>query len=119
MAEAENNRISKFPFMFHGGDYNPDQWTHIPGTVDEDFRLFELANINELSVGIFAWSALEPEEDKFDFSYLDDIMERAEKNRQGNHPCHSLRGKAELDGGKVSRNQAHAIPRAGSCTNAR
>ena len=26
--------ITRFPFMLHGGDYNPDQWAHIPGTVD-------------------------------------------------------------------------------------
>ena len=52
---------------------------HVPGTVDEDFRLFKLAGINELSVGIFAWSTLEPEEGRFDFSFLDDIMERAQK----------------------------------------
>ena len=65
--------------MLHGGDYNPDQWLHVPGTVDEDFRLFKLAGINELSVGIFAWSVLEPEEGRFDFSFLDDIMARARK----------------------------------------
>ncbi len=53
---------SKFPFFLHGGDYNPDQWRHVPGTVDEDFRLFPLAGINSLSVGIFSWTALEPEE---------------------------------------------------------
>ncbi len=40
----------------HGGDYNPDQWRHIPGTLDQDFRLFPLAGINSVSVGIFAWA---------------------------------------------------------------
>ena len=44
----------RFPFLLHGGDYNPDQWRHIPGTVDEDFRLFPLAGINSVSVGIFS-----------------------------------------------------------------
>lgn len=75
-----NARITKFPFMFHGGDYNPDQWTHIPGTVDEDFRLFKIAGVTALSVGIFAWAKLEPEEGTFDFSFLDDIMARAERD---------------------------------------
>ena len=64
--------------MFHGGDYNPDQWTHVPGTVDEDFRLFKIAGVNTVSIGIFAWATLEPEEGKFDFSFLDDIFARAE-----------------------------------------
>ena len=66
----------KFPFMLHGGDYNPDQWRHVPGTVDEDFSLFPLAGINSVSIGIFAWTALEPEEGKFEFGWLDDIMDR-------------------------------------------
>lgn len=69
----------KFPFFLHGGDYNPDQWSHIPGTVDEDFRLFPLAGINSLSVGIFSWTALEPEEGRYEFGWLDDIMDRAAK----------------------------------------
>lgn len=73
----------KFPFFFHGGDYNPDQWRHIPGTVDEDFRLFPLADINSLSVGIFSWTALEPEEGRFEFGWLDDIMDRAAKQGMG------------------------------------
>ena len=67
--------------MWHGGDYNPDQWRDEPGVIDEDFRLFEKARINSASVGIFAWTALEPEEGRFTFDWLDDIMERAA--RQG------------------------------------
>lgn len=63
--------------MLHGGDYNPDQWLHVPGIIDEDFRLFKIAGINSASVGIFAWSALEPEEGRFEFGWLDDIMNRA------------------------------------------
>ena len=66
----------KFPFFFHGGDYNPEQWRHIPGTIDEDFRLAKLAHINSFSVGIFSWVNLEPEEGLFVFDWLDDIMER-------------------------------------------
>ncbi len=67
----------KFPFFLHGGDYNPDQWRHVPGTVDQDFRLFPLAGVNSLSVGIFSWAAIEPEEGRYDFGWLDDIMDRA------------------------------------------
>ncbi len=70
----------RFPFLWHGGDYNPDQWRHVPGTVDEDFRLFPLAGINTISISIFGWSVLEPEEGRYEFDWLDDIMERAAKN---------------------------------------
>ncbi len=68
--------IDKFPFLLHGGDYNPDQWRHIPGTLDQDFRLFPLAGINSVSVGIFSWAALEPEEGRYDFGWLDEVMDR-------------------------------------------
>jgi beta-galactosidase len=68
--------LDKFPFLLHGGDYNPDQWRHIPGTLDQDFRLFPLAGINSVSVGIFSWAALEPEEGRYDFGWLDEVMDR-------------------------------------------
>ena len=60
-----------FKHMLHGGDYNPDQWQDRPDILNEDMRLMKLAGCNTMSVGIFAWAALEPEEGKYDFSYLD------------------------------------------------
>lgn len=65
----------KFPHMIHGADYNPDQWQDRPDILDEDIRLLKLANCNSLSVGIFAWAALEPEEGKYDFSFLDKAID--------------------------------------------
>ena len=64
------------PHILHGGDWNPDQWLHEPAVIDEDFRLMEKAGCNAFSVGIFAWSTLEPEEGRFEFGWLDDIMNR-------------------------------------------
>ncbi len=74
---------ARFPYIWHGGDYNPDQWLKHPGTIDEDFRLFKQAGINMLSLGIFSWASLEPEEGRFEFGWMDDIFERAEKNGIG------------------------------------
>ncbi|MDF2543613.1 MAG: pbg [Herbinix sp.] len=70
----------KFPKLLHGGDYNPDQWKDIPGIWDEDMRLMNLSQCNAMSVGIFSWVALEPEEGKFDFTWLDEIMDRLAAN---------------------------------------
>ncbi|HXU83390.1 MAG TPA: beta-galactosidase, partial [Polyangia bacterium] len=67
--------ISRFPHILHGGDWNPDQWLDEPGIIDEDFRLMEKAHCNTFSVGIFAWSHLEPEEGKFTFEWLDKILD--------------------------------------------
>ena len=64
-----------FHHMLHGGDYNADQWVNYPDILKEDMRLFQKANCNEASVGIFSWASLEPEEGKFDFSFLDKTMD--------------------------------------------
>lgn len=68
----------RFPHFLHGGDYNPDQW---PEEVwAEDMRLMKLANCNAMSVGIFAWARLEPEEGRYDFSWLDRVMDLLAEN---------------------------------------
>jgi beta-galactosidase len=61
--------------LLHGGDYNPEQWMDAPGIWEEDRRLFRLAKINSASVGIFSWAALEPEEGRYDFGWLDRVMD--------------------------------------------
>jgi beta-galactosidase len=68
----------RFPHMIHGGDYNPDQW---PEDIwDEDMRLMKLANCNAMSVAIFSWTHLEPEEGKYDFSWLDKVLDKLTAN---------------------------------------
>lgn len=68
--------VARQPHMLHGGDYNPDQWLAEPAVIDQDFRLMKLAGVNIASVGIFAWSQLEPEEGRYTFDWLDDILDR-------------------------------------------
>ena len=59
---------AKCPHLLHGADYNPDQWLRTPEIWDEDMRLMHLAGCNAMSVGIFAWSALEPREGQFNMA---------------------------------------------------
>lgn len=60
--------------IWYGGDYNPEQW---PESVwDEDIELMNQAGVNIVSLGIFAWSAIEPEEDAYDFGWLDRIIDK-------------------------------------------
>ncbi|TCN26661.1 beta-galactosidase [Mesobacillus foraminis] len=73
-------------FMLHGGDYNPDQWLDRPDILIDDIELMKLSHSNTFSVGIFAWSALEPEEGKFTFEWLDEIFSN----------IHSIGGKVIL-----------------------
>lgn len=65
----------KFPHMIHGGDYNPDQWTDCPDILSEDMRLMKAAHCNEMSVGIFSWTKLEPREGEYNFSFLDKALD--------------------------------------------
>ena len=65
----------KTPFsrILYGGDYNPNQW---PREVwDEDMKLFRQAGINSATINVFSWAKLQPNEETFDFSELDDIVE--------------------------------------------
>ena len=66
--------------FLHGGDYNPDQWLDNPQILAEDIRLMKLAHCNVMSVGIFAWSALEPEEGVYTFEWLDSVLDRLFEN---------------------------------------
>lgn len=64
--------------MLYGGDYNPEQW---PREVwREDMRLFKEAHINEVTLNVFSWARLQPEEDTYDFSELDAILKLCEEN---------------------------------------
>ncbi|WNR45727.1 beta-galactosidase [Paenibacillus roseipurpureus] len=71
---------SKLPVFMHGADYNPDQWLHDPSVFEEDIRLMKLAHCNVMSVGIFSWNALEPEEGQFKFEWLDHVLDTFAEN---------------------------------------
>ena len=65
-----------FRHFLHGGDYNPEQWIDTKEIWDEDMRLMQLSGCNEMSVGIFSWSTLEPKENEYDFSFLEEILDK-------------------------------------------
>ncbi len=60
--------------MYYGGDYNPEQWP--PSVWDEDVKLMREAGVNLVTVGVFAWSRLEPAEGRYTFGWLDDVLDR-------------------------------------------
>ncbi|TDD71048.1 beta-galactosidase [Jiangella aurantiaca] len=60
--------------LWFGGDYNPEQW---PKEVwDEDVRLMRRAGVTVATVGVFSWAQLEPEDGRFEFEWLDDVLGR-------------------------------------------
>lgn len=70
----------KIPALLHGGDYNPDQWLDRPDILEEDIKMMKKAGVNTATVGVFSWSALEPQEGNFQFGWLHDIMDKLYEN---------------------------------------
>lgn len=64
----------RLPLIWHGGDYNPEQWP--PTTWDEDVRLMQAASFRVATVGVFSWVTLQPTEDRFVFDWLDTVFEK-------------------------------------------
>lgn len=79
MNNFDKTYVTDAKFMLHGGDYNPDQWLDRPDILNDDIRLMQLAHTNAFSVGIFAWSTLEPKEGVYNFEWLDQIIDNIYK----------------------------------------
>lgn len=62
-------KLKKLPY---GGDYNPEQW---PEEIwKEDMKLLPAAGIDTVTLNVFSWAALQPDENTYDFSKLDKIV---------------------------------------------
>lgn len=72
--------LKKFPQLLHGGDYNPDQWLEYPEVLEEDIKLMKEAHVNCVSLGIFAWATLEPEEGHYEMDWLETIIQNLYDN---------------------------------------
>lgn len=68
--------------IFHGADYNYEQWLDRPDILEKDRLFMKEAGITVLSMGIFSWSFLEPEEGKYTFDWLDKAFDDLHKNGQ-------------------------------------
>ncbi|MFC6334015.1 beta-galactosidase [Paenibacillus septentrionalis] len=66
--------------LLHGADYNPEQWLHDPEILARDIEYMKATNSNVMSVGIFSWAKLEPQEGVFDFEWMDKVIDSLHKN---------------------------------------
>ncbi|MCK0116700.1 beta-galactosidase [Isoptericola sp. CG 20/1183] len=70
LAGPETTRPAR---LGYGADYNPDQW---PREVwAEDARLMQAAGVTVVSVAIFSWARIQPAPDRWDFGWLDEVMD--------------------------------------------
>ena len=82
-SKPENDATKPGPWggYFVGTAYYPEWW---PSTVWEtDFREMQQLGINSVRMGEFAWAIFEPSPGKFDFTWMDNAIDLA--NRYGVH----------------------------------
>ncbi|MDQ0915828.1 beta-galactosidase [Paenibacillus sp. V4I5] len=73
----------KLPKIWYGGDYNPEQWDK--EIMNEDLRMFNLSGIDVATLNVFSWALSQPNEDTYDFAWLDEIIDRLYEN--GTYVC--------------------------------
>lgn len=64
--------------LYHGSAYYPEQWG--VEYVEQDIAYMKELGLNHVRMMEFAWSVIEKEEGKFDFSLFDAIIEKLYKN---------------------------------------
>lgn len=64
---------NKFKRILYGGDYNPNQWDKEIWT--EDMRIFRDARINSATINVFSWAKIQPSENEYNFTELDEIVD--------------------------------------------
>ncbi|KAA2252205.1 beta-galactosidase [Solihabitans fulvus] len=70
--------VDRLGGLAFGGDYNPEQWDEPVWKQDDD--LMRQARVNLVTVGVFSWALLEPEEGRYDFDWLDAQLDRLHAN---------------------------------------
>ncbi|WP_282945172.1 beta-galactosidase [Cellulomonas endometrii] len=58
----------------YGADYNPEQWADEVRVAD--IQLMVEAGVSIVSLAVFAWARIEPREGEYDWTWLDDTMDR-------------------------------------------
>jgi hypothetical protein len=56
-----------------GADYYPEQWP--AATWQQDIELMSSTGVNVVRIGTFCWCHVEPEEGRFEFGWLDEVLE--------------------------------------------
>lgn len=74
------NREMRWRTLLHGADYYPEQWLEHPDILKKDLEYMKKAKINVVSLGVFAWSMLEPEEGVYDFGWMEHTIDTLYQN---------------------------------------
>jgi beta-galactosidase len=77
-AQSADHFFPKKDLMTIGSYYYPEQWPHEYWA--RDIKKMAEVGFDFTHFGEFAWAFIEPEEDKFDFKWLDEAVELAHQN---------------------------------------
>ena len=66
--------------ILYGGDYNPEQWLDAPEILEKDIQYMKEAGINTVTLGIFSWAALEPQEGEYRLQWMEEQINRLYEN---------------------------------------
>ena len=75
---------------YFGVDWYPEQWGM--DHVDEDLDMIKELGANLIRIGDFAWDRFEPEEGRYDFTFFDEVIERAKKMTNGHDDLMDVQG---------------------------
>jgi beta-galactosidase len=64
----------QFDRIWHGGDYNPDQWDE--RIWDEDVQLMQKAGWSIATLPVFSWVKIQPDEQTWNFDWLDRVLDK-------------------------------------------
>ena len=64
--------------IYHGSAYYPEQWGL--QYVEQDIAYMKALGLNNVRMMEFAWSVIEPQEGKFDFSLFDAVIDKLHQN---------------------------------------
>ena len=70
----------RLPKLLHGADYNPEQWLKVKGVFEKDIEYMKQAGFNCVTLGVFSWSMLEPDDGVYDFSWMDKVINTLYEN---------------------------------------
>lgn len=70
----------KSNWLWYGGDYYPEQWLDRPDILEKDLEYMKKAGINTVTLGVFSWSFLEPEEGRFRLEWLKERVDKLYEN---------------------------------------
>ncbi|WP_420114797.1 beta-galactosidase [Pseudactinotalea sp.] len=59
--------------LLYGGDDNPEQWDR--ATWRDDVAAMQAAGVTMVTIGVFSWALLEPERDRFELTWMDEVLD--------------------------------------------